>query len=352
MSAKNDLDASLQLEAVYYSSPIPRGLGVLVALGFVFDRIHFPGVYLPSGDYDRDAWKAEYDRIEELDKGRGHARELLAAMRFATVAERMEGFCCFDRQRDDRLDRQSDDRALVEAIYDEIWGPPNQNFVPTFIPWHHKGVPDSKEHLTYPGAFYYQAGAIQKAGKDGIALVNDLPGLPIPGIDGSVADDAKALAAFLAMQCMNVALPDLPLLSPDDLMEFRSENKDLLRGFRRAMLRYAGEWRGELKGLSPELIVKESRFLIETQIVPALDELRQLTSDPARPWHKRAIEGVKVAATITGSIVTMQFERAISQLIDALAPQFFTEMEAKGDKQHGLKRSDLYYLLKIQQTGR
>ena len=347
-----DLDKSLQLEAVYYGTPVPRSLGALTSLGFVFDRVHFPGVYLPRGDYDRAAWQAEIERIASHNLKDFDSQLLLAAMRFSTFAETLDGFCMFDRSREDGLDKHEGDGDLVQELYDALWGPPDGRFEPVFCPWHHKGVPDSREHLTYPGDYYYQAGAIRKAGELGVSLISDLPGIPIPGVGPNVTSDAKALSAFLAMQAMNVALPDLPVLRPDDLMEFRADNRAALRAFRRAMLRYAGEWRGQLRDLEPEQVAQETEFLVQSEIVPALDELRQQASDPARPWHKRAVDGIRVTVSIVASAVTLQKDKALGEILAAIAPMFFTELEAKGDKQHALRRSDLYYLLKIQNAGK
>lgn len=351
MGKQAQVDATLGLDAVYYSAPIPRTLSGLTALGFVFDRLHFPGVYLPKGDYDRKAWALEIDRIAALQSKQHDTRVLLACMRFASVAEKLEGFCCFGRARDDGLDAGLPDKAAVEELYQAVWGPPRDGFIPMFSSWHHKGVPNSEEHLTYPGDYFYQAGAIKTAGELGFPIITDVPGMPVPGTGSQVTNDAQALAAFIALETMQVVLPELPLLRPEDLMEFREDNQAYLRGFRRAMLRYAGEWRGKLAGASPEDIKRETEFLIKTEIVPALDELRQLAADPARPWHKRAVDGIRIVASVTGSCMTMRFDKAISQLVEALAPQFFQEVEAKGDKSQSLKRSDLYYLLRVQAAG-
>ena len=321
-------------------------------MGLVFDRVHFPGVYVPQGDYDRSSWKAEIDRIAALPASRlNDTRELIALMKFAELSERMPGFFAFDRTRDDPLDKDQDDRAMVEQMYAEMWGPPSEKFVPMFTPWHHKGVPGSEEHLTYPGDYYYQAAALRKSGELSVPLISDMPGLPVPGATGDVTGDAKALSGFLALQTMSVALDGVPLLAPDDLMEFRDANTAALRAFRRAMLRYAGEWRDKLKELSPDDVAHETAFLVQTEIVPALDELRQLASDPARPWYKRAIDGIKVAAALTGACMIADREKAFGALLAAAAPMFFTEAEAKGDKSRKVRRSDLYYLLKLQRMG-
>jgi hypothetical protein len=345
-----NLDSSLQLEAVYYTAPMPRTHSILVALGLVFDRIHLPGTYFPQGDYDRQAWQKEIDRIADVGANSMDAQSLLALMRFTNIVDRMPGFFAFNRMRDDSLDKFSENNELVDRIYEEMWGAPNDQFTPVFSPWHHKSVSDSKEHLTYPGAYYYQAGALQTAGQLGLPLISDEPRIPIPGNNNSVATDAKALSSFIALQAMSVALSDIPLLAPDDLMEFRDSNAQSLRAFRRAMLRYAGEWRGNLEGLTAEQAAKETEFLVQTEIVPALDELRQLISDPARPWHRRAIDGIKVTASIGASCLTGSWDKAIAELLTAFAPQFFKEIEAKGDKTHGVRRSDLYYLIQIQRA--
>jgi hypothetical protein len=38
----------------------------------------------------------------------------------------------------------------------------------------------------------------------------------------------------------------------------------------------------------------------------------------------------------------------VAKVMTAYAPQFFKEIEAKGDQQEALKRSGLYYLLRLQ----
>lgn len=55
-----------RLECVYYAKPIPRDFPTLVILSLVFDKIHFPNVYLPKGDYDKETLDAEIERLEAL----------------------------------------------------------------------------------------------------------------------------------------------------------------------------------------------------------------------------------------------------------------------------------------------
>jgi hypothetical protein len=55
-----------RLECVYYPGPIPFDGAALTALCLVFDKMHFPGVYLPKGDYDKALLQEEISRLEAL----------------------------------------------------------------------------------------------------------------------------------------------------------------------------------------------------------------------------------------------------------------------------------------------
>lgn len=60
------LDAALALDAIYYSAPIPRDTAVLTIMGAVFDKVYFPGVYMPKGGYDEKELQKEIDRLRAL----------------------------------------------------------------------------------------------------------------------------------------------------------------------------------------------------------------------------------------------------------------------------------------------
>src|SRR5262249_54820228 len=172
--------------------------------------------------------------------------------------------------------------------------------------------------------------------------------LPIPGLpELAPSDDAKLLAAILAVECTRIALPHMPLLQPEDLMEFRDANKDLLRGFRRSMLRYAADLNGKIRGLTREEIEHKTKFFIETEIVPAMDELNTVMNDPARPWPKRAIDAIKIIPQIGGAFLAGGPSAALTKAITTGAAQFFVEVAAKSDKGEALKRSGLTYLLRL-----
>jgi hypothetical protein len=204
--------------------------------------------------------------------------------------------------------------------------------------------------VNYPGNHHYLARAIIHSGKTGIPLLNDIPGLKLPGmLDAAPQDDAKLLAGILAVECTRIALPPTPLLRPEDIVEFREANAHLLRGFRRSMLRYAADLNSKIKDITLEEFEAKTKFFIETQIIPSMDELNATMNDPARPWHKRAIDALKIIPQVGGAFLAGGGAAALTKAITATAAQFFVEVAAKGDKQEVLKRSGLTYLLRLQQ---
>jgi len=349
---RTGLDDALALEAIYYAAPIPSDLATLTVLGAVFDKVYFPGVYLPKDGFDEAALDREIDRLEALPDARRNYETalLIGVLRMAKHARTLEGFCVFTNTREEPFKASDGIPAkMVADISDAIHGPPPQGFIPTFSTNHHKGLPGGNEHVTYPGTYHYLAGAILESTKLGVPLLNDQPGLPIPGIEQAAPQDkAKILSAILAIECTKLMLPPTPMLHPADIMEFRAANDQLLRGFRKSMLRYAADLNGKISGLSLEDFENRTRFFIETQIVPAMDDLRITLNDPARPWHKKAIDAVKVVPSIAGAFFAGGVSAALTKALTAYAAQFFVEVAAHSDKQEALKRSGLYYLLQLQ----
>jgi len=239
---KTGLDDALSLEATYYATPIPR-MAVLTILGAVFDKVHFPGVVMPVDKFDQEELDKEIGRIEGLNVARRPGDILLPMLKFIRHAKVLQGFCIFTGDPEKPFDNpQQISGKMVQELHDAIHGPPAPGFFPHFSTNHHRGLPGSDEAITYPGNYHYLAGAIRYSAQTGVPLLNDLPGLPIPGLDGSVpADDAKMLATIIAIECTKLVLSELPMLRPEDLMEFRAENTTTLRAFRRSMLRYAGD---------------------------------------------------------------------------------------------------------------
>jgi hypothetical protein len=349
--ATSRADDALKLDVVYYSAPIPRNLAVLTVLGAVFDTVYFPGVYLPKDGFDAADLDREIARLEALPIARDYETSLLiGALKLAKHAKDLSGFCEFTGSRDNPFLTNVDIPArMVTDVFEAMHGPVSAGFVPTLRTNHHKALKGGDEHITYPGDYHYLAGAIIDSARRGLPLLNDLPGVPIPGIeDTTPVDKAKILSSIIAIECTRLVLPETPVLRPGDIMEFREANRALLRGFRRSMLRYAADLNGKIAGLSVEDFREKTRFFIETEIVPAMDELRGTMNDPTRPWFKRAVDAAKVFPSVAGAFLAGGPAAAVAMAITKSAEQFFIEVAAHGDKKEALKRSGLYYLLKLE----
>ncbi len=144
----------------------------------------------------------------------------------------------------------------------------------------------------------------------------------------------------------------MPILNPEDLMEFRAENQDALRGFRRSMLTYAADLNGKINDLSPDEFEHKTQFFIQTEIVPAMDALRQAMNTPARPWYRRTIDAAKVTAQVGLGFLTMEPNSAMANALVKYAGLFADELTAEGDHRSALKRSGLFYLLNLEKYHR
>jgi hypothetical protein len=158
-----EIEDILSLEAVYFSAPVPHNLAVLTVLGAIFDKVHFPGVWMPKTGYDLIEVQKEIERLEALPPGpsRHHRGMLIGTMKFLKYRETLEGFCEFTATDEDPYGKKHPiPQAMVEGIYEAIHGPPRPNFIPMFSTGHTKGLPGGEESIIYPGTYHYLAGAI------------------------------------------------------------------------------------------------------------------------------------------------------------------------------------------------
>src|SRR5215467_3069789 len=102
MPPPRGIDETLKLEAVYLSAPIPRNRAVLTAMGAIFDKIYFPGVYLPKDGFDLGELDKEIARLEALPTAQGYdARLLIGILNLTKHAKTLAGFCEFTGDPDD-----------------------------------------------------------------------------------------------------------------------------------------------------------------------------------------------------------------------------------------------------------
>ena len=345
------MDPIKRLECVYYPSPIPSTIAVLTVLCLVFDKVHFPNVYLPKGDYDKAALAEEISRLAALDPPGRETHNLVGMLRFLEYRAALDGILEFPAERDSVFGRGKDEETakLAMAIYHSNFAP-RENFEPYFDTASVKGLPNSNEAVAFAGQFYYQARAITYAADNGLPLLDDGSGLALP-FRGRYKDNAPALSALLAVESAGLVLPDLPLMTAQELVDFRMDNHRELGAFRASMLRYAQALNQQIsEDVSVELLNRKARFLAETEILPALHDLNRDLANPNRPWHKRCADGARIgssviAAFLTGGLVGRTAAEGIKSAV-------LSELDAKGDKSEAAKRNGLYYLLKARMIGR
>ena len=342
-------DAMPALEAVYYGSPIPRGLGSLTLLGLVFDRIHFPNVHLPVDGYDVDAVAREAERIERLGLRDYNTSLLVGALRALPHVRHLNEFCLFSGAPSQIFGGVSDKELgpLVKALDEEIFGPPKVGFFPVFESGSHKGLPGGEATLDYPGVLHYPASAIVYSAKLGIPLVNDNPELPVPGLGGIDAKhNAKLLASILALECVSFALPVVKPMQPEQLVEARLELKPQLQPFRSAVMKLTKDLNAAISAdADMDEIARAAAFLVQTDVAPALAEIANALSKPAKGWMTRGYELVKQVPELASAFASMPTSLATAKALAAVGGVFVDLREHSAQREAA--RSGLYYLLRI-----
>ena len=150
MPAPSGIDETLKLEAVYLSAPIPRNLAVLTAMGAIFDKVYFPGVYLPKGGFDVGELDKEITRLKALPQD-SENQLLLGILSLTKYAKTLEGLCEFTGDPDDVFcTKSAPPQQLVQAIHDVIHGPPRKGATLMFESGSTKGLPGGDETVNYP----------------------------------------------------------------------------------------------------------------------------------------------------------------------------------------------------------
>lgn len=216
------------LEAVYYPSQVPSSPESLTLLGFLFDRVHFPGVYLPPpGSVDLDELNKEIRRIVDFKFTDIETIQLLNCMALAGKMEYISDFCVFDGKPGGLPTVDELAPLVANALEELIFGRPPENFIPTQVGMNVKALPGGDEliaQVAFPGWSQYSANALIYAAKTQPPLINDDPRLPVPGIPGNAKNNAKVLAMILTIESVRLVLPKIKALTPEELREFRVRN--------------------------------------------------------------------------------------------------------------------------------
>lgn len=344
------------LEVVYYTSPAPSSWQALATLALVFDRIHFPGVYMGTNGLDRAATLQEIERIASgLRSGAVRQiteddRLLLNCMLVAAQHKHLKEFCVFPGTFDVCGTLEPGAEKLLMELEQLYFGPPDPGFHPTPNLGFARGLPgEEKAGINAPSWLSYPANAFLYATRLGLPYVNDDPRMPMLGPPQVVAkNDPKLLSIVLAIECVQMALPPVkPLTSAEEVQELRERTRPDVQPFRQAMLKFTKDVNAAIRSESSmEEVVDAARLVAKSQVEPALEELRQKLRDPARHWTQRLID-FTVPATIllAGSSDVPDMIRRV--LAAALIP-LGREVMAQRAKAKEIRRTGLHFLLKLQ----
>lgn len=342
-----------RFEAVYYSSPFPTSLESLTMLSLLFDKVHFPGVYIGVDDLDAEAAQQELNRIKSLGLRSMDDVILLNGMQLALDVHHLKDFCVFTGKHGypGRLEAGAD--RLAHELEELIYGPPPPGFFPTITMGIAKGLPGGAEAgINMPSWITYPANAIVYSTKNDLIIVNDNPRLPFPSLgDVPYKNNAKALATLLALEGLRLVLPKLPSLPPVEIAELRHETKDIVRPFRTSMLKLSKELNSAITSEATlEEVQKIAKFICETTVLPQLEDLKAYLAEPSKTRWQRGVDLIKSVPELVTNFITVDPLTASGKALLKIAEVLVGVQKEADEKSENLRRGGLHYLLKVEQT--
>lgn len=339
-------------EVVCYAHPTPKGLASLTLMGLLFDRVHFPGVYIPR-DLDLDVVGRELKRLEALpDAPDLDGLHMRACMRMALIRSHIDDFCIFTGDPKDvfgTVDEQTP--ALYEKLRLTIFGPDPPGFTPFYIPGHHKGFPGHHDGLGIPSALVYAANALIYAARNDLPIINEEPWLPV--VEHGTSSDAqleKALTAVAALEALRLVMPAVPIMRPESLREFRAVNADALKRFRFSMTRCSRELIAALRDGADENYVTDLAAKIADQdIRPTLEDLRTEYSRQGTSWYEDLANCGSAVASVASAYYAPTASAAAVVALLAISP-LLVGMQKEKDRKAELRNKPLFYLLSIEKA--
>jgi hypothetical protein len=182
-----------------------------------------------------------------------------------------------------------EDSALVEA---GVLQPREELLIPgvevDFSPGHYWGTPEEFEKFY---RLQITAMTMEVCSNDNLVPVADDADWPIPA---SLLENIDLLrcaplqASALAIESLEIALPKLADVPDEDILKAREELSDQLIPFRHAMLALSPAIRSGIENGATLLdIQREAKYVVDTQVAPALGELRdKLAREKGRFWRR------------------------------------------------------------------
>ena len=267
--------ATERWEAVYYPNPVPLCSRSLLSFALLFDRVHFPGVWIPR-ETRTETEKAEIRAWTPCDPEQAAFQNL--SLWSAEQPQLWDWVFLPDQivvkegqrtQSDwDAPSLEAQARSLLDDTYGEgtsekaVSVAALQSLMPI-------GSDEFGYALTWP---FYQARALDYAGSRSLPLLSDDPGAvpPFPLHPGSTLD-TKALAQQLAVQALSLVLPPMRSVEPATVPEFRSEVRPLVQPFRKEMVKMTADLSAAITaGASDRELTVLCKTIAESRVIPAL----------------------------------------------------------------------------------
>jgi hypothetical protein len=159
---------------------------------------------------------------------------------------------------------------------------------------------------------------------------------------------------MLAVECIKMALPQVPVLGITELLDFREEMTPHVRDFRLALLNAAKSLNAQIvAGIDADELGEAVRFVVETEIAPLIADLRAYAESPARPFHKRILDlGRPLVAMMSGEFWAMPPGTQLARVAQGYAAQAVGSLVSERQKQEAVRRSNMFYLLQVEQLGK
>lgn len=340
-------------EVVHYSAPVPNSMAALTMMSFIFDRIHFPAVYVPAkGVIDVAETRKERLRLMQLtrnDAGSGH---LIGTLWAAENIEYLGEFCMFSGAPGfENLDPETHPLAL--DLEELIFGPRGEGFIPIQQGNSVKGLPSRGQdsilsQVSLPFWSDYCANALIYSAKNQIPLIADDPRIPVPALPSSPKNDTKLLSTILTIECVKLVLPKIRPLEPQELRDFRSETAKYVKPFRLSMLKMSKELNA---AISSDMQMREvqaaAKSLVESTVYPELRELEKIVHDPAKPWYSRVVDVAMLSPEICTNFSSLPTGLALAKTLCKIIGTLANLRDEQLEKEKKLSRTGLHFLLDL-----
>jgi len=162
--------------------------------------------------------------------------------------------------------------------------------------------------------------ALQKCHQESVVPVTDNPNFRIPAFilsKNNILRNAKFQAASIAISSIEIVLPPIGEIEDEDILRLREDLSDELTPFRRNMLKLAPLIKQYInEDATIKEVYDEAKYLTETNIIPALGELRdRIERERSVFWRKLLL---KSGLILPKFIINWTQKNIISAAVDSL----------------------------------